>query len=338
MPASAPRTTRRRQNGPASTDPGCRRQLGRYRRRRPRSRARPTVRRPPRKKLRARTGTTSRYSTSRRPGSRSRRSCRSPRHAEIPFDPDLVLFAYCCNDPVETDVRGLRNVEVSGWQPWSGLRPARGVPRGQNQVALWYDGRSRVYHGLETSFDKLAVMGASRRLLLVGMPLLTNDRAAQSHLPVIERLAKERGIPYLDLFPGLAARDLVSFAGKKYPDHIHYNEAGHEAIAELLSAELAGRCARRAAPMKATRKRRPVTALVASIPSRVASSSSPWRRKIQSSPCPGSASASSASSISDPATSAAHSWRRWRSTDRCRADGAPIRAVLTGRRAVRSHQ
>jgi lysophospholipase L1-like esterase len=191
------------------------------------------------KKLRARTGRDVEVLDLSAPGLSLAQELPLAEARGIPFDPDLVLFAYCYNDPVETDVRGLRNVEVSGWRPWSGLRRLAEYREVQNQVALWYDGRSRVYHGLETSFDKLAVMGASRRLLLVGMPLLTNDRAAQSHLPVIERLAKERGIPYLDLFPGLAARDLVSFAGKKYPDHIHYNEAGHEAIAELLSAELA---------------------------------------------------------------------------------------------------
>jgi lysophospholipase L1-like esterase len=191
------------------------------------------------KKLRARTGRDVEVLDLSAPGLSLAQELRLAAARGIPFDPDLVIFAYCYNDPVETDVRNLRNVEVSDWRPWSALARLEEYREVQNQVALWYDGASPVYRGLEASFDELAVMAASRPLLLVGMPLLTNDRADQPHLPVIERLANEKGIPYLDLFPGLAAHDLASFAGTQHPDRVHYNEAGHEAIAELLSEKLA---------------------------------------------------------------------------------------------------
>jgi hypothetical protein len=156
------------------------------------------------------------------------------------LEPDIVLFAYCYNDPVETDVGR------HAWQD-SPTFPAvlwlldhideQDAARREDE---WYAPSSDTYRRLESTFRDLGVLAQQQRIALVGLPLLWNSRARQIHLSTVEKLTAANRIPYLDVWPQFSAAHAERWTSPHVPtDHIHYTAAAHGLLAETLAAALA---------------------------------------------------------------------------------------------------
>lgn len=155
--------------------------------------------------------------------------------ARLPaLQPDEVVVAYCYNDPVETDISEFPNVTGSLLAPFSAFRRLASYRRDLRSEAAWYDGRSDIYRALAASFGALAAVAPRGRTSVVGLPRLDPDPRGQAHLPVAARLSRAHGLRYLDVLPALTPR-LGSFMNAARTDPIHYNAAGHRALAAALA-------------------------------------------------------------------------------------------------------
>jgi lysophospholipase L1-like esterase len=151
--------------------------------------------------------------------------------------PHLIIVAYCWNDPVETDIGPYANVVTSRILFEAASRLSR-YQDDNRDPAVWYDGRSEVYQRLESSFASLSALARDHHVVVAGFPVLIDDRAGQPHLSTLETLTARNAIPYIDLYADLQRNRLSSFRGSVDDDPLHFNRAGHEAIAQALSERL----------------------------------------------------------------------------------------------------
>ncbi len=154
----------------------------------------------------------------------------------LAFDPDVVLFGYCYNDPIETDILQFPNLDTAHL---TAALAAQAIENYRRQsVVDWYaEPDGEVMRKLRDSFAQLGAWSKQRHIAVVGLPVLTSDRAKQPHLAVIEPLAAASGVAYVDLFDALTPADLAQWRGSPNDD-LHLNEAGHAAIAHVLARKL----------------------------------------------------------------------------------------------------
>lgn len=151
------------------------------------------------------------------------------------FQPDLIVFAYCENDPVETDVGRLWNLDRLASVS---LALRQTYLREMNARELWYQPGHPILARLEQSFSKLGELAREHRVLILGLPVLSNEPGAQHHLEAIAPLAEREGLVLLDPRRTLAP-SLRAFRSKRHPhDVLHMTATGHEAIAEYMSDAL----------------------------------------------------------------------------------------------------
>ena len=154
----------------------------------------------------------------------------------LPLHPDLVLVGYARNDPVPTDILAAPNVEL-----WKGLRVLQLAqlwygrrPLGNHED--WYREGSEVYQQLERTFAEMTRLGTELPLVLVPLPVLRLEESEQIHLPAVARLCRTNGLRCLDIYPQLLPY-IRSVAPRR--DDLHFDTAGHRAVAEALAVPLA---------------------------------------------------------------------------------------------------
>jgi hypothetical protein len=153
--------------------------------------------------------------------------------------PDVVVFAYCFNDPVPTEIG------IGQWSDAPGssvllwlLRKAFDGHRDEDG-STWYDIHSDVYARLEKTFAELGDLSRQTRIAVAGLPLLEDRREPQPHLDALQRLTAKYGVPYIDLRRGMRQVPLERFAGReRQRDRIHYTAPAHRAVGEALAAAL----------------------------------------------------------------------------------------------------
>jgi lysophospholipase L1-like esterase len=168
------------------------------------------------------------------------------------LEPDVVVISYVLNDPDVSDgglarhFGGVRRSELlyqvrkAAWL----IRRPRALRTGPDPAwdyhhFVHHDRRELVRH----QFERLGELARRERLTLVVavIPVFKWDPSGGSYAGAdlhasIERLCQGNGIQFIDLYEELSARDPADIAF----DVWHPNEAGHEAIAEILSRTLAG--------------------------------------------------------------------------------------------------
>ena len=159
----------------------------------------------------------------------------------LAFEPDVVLLVYCINDPIETDIAASPNVRLT---PWAFLnlfrlrayRDSRSLAQAiEDHPDLAYRDDAPPFRDLRRVFQELAAVAAGRRVAVVPLPVLEALPEAQPHLAPVARLAAEVGLPVIDVYRELADR-LLSF--REGADNVHFNEAGHAALAAVLARRL----------------------------------------------------------------------------------------------------
>ena len=167
------------------------------------------------------------------PGISLRQELSILRHKGLALAPDAVVIAYCINDPIETDMGDMTNLVSSPLQLVNlfRLRAYRHARDGD-----WYAAGSPVFQRLDEAFTDLASLARTTPIALAVMPLTEAAAREQPHREPVLSLCARHGVPCLDLFPALAAR-LPSFGGPPN-DNVHFNQAGHDAIAEFLAGAL----------------------------------------------------------------------------------------------------
>jgi lysophospholipase L1-like esterase len=154
----------------------------------------------------------------------------------LPLDPDVILFAYCYNDPVETPVWDMANEPITFpalvWlATWLYDGHAERLREGD-----WYQS-GPTYERLEQKFAELGALGGTRKVAVIGLPMLWNDAAQQIHLPKVEELTARNRLPYIDLWACLRASEPERWVSRDIPrDHIHYTAPVHRLVAEMLAS------------------------------------------------------------------------------------------------------
>lgn len=152
------------------------------------------------------------------------------------LEPDMVLFAYCYNDPIETEIgpRGWSDPPTFPAVAWLIVRLWTQDERRNDTV--WYDQTGAVYHRLEGTFAELGALARQRKVAVVGLPLLWNDPVKQVHLAALEELTARNQLPYVNLWEPLRTTDLESLSSREMPrDHIHYTAPAHALVAHALA-------------------------------------------------------------------------------------------------------
>jgi lysophospholipase L1-like esterase len=152
------------------------------------------------------------------------------------LDPDLVLFAYCYNDPVATEIGSTGWSDPPTFPAFVWLIVRLWTQDARRNETSWYDRDGPVYHELEATFAAVGALARQRRVAIVGLPLLWNDRAKQIHLPALEELTARYEVPYVNLWERLHAADLESLSSRELPrDHVHYTPGAHALVAQALA-------------------------------------------------------------------------------------------------------
>jgi lysophospholipase L1-like esterase len=151
----------------------------------------------------------------------------------LPLDPDLVLVAYAENDPIRTDIGTAANINVSSWfravqllQLWHSRQP-QGAPE------EWYRPGSEVYRRLEGTFAELSRIASEHPVVLVPLPVLSTEADDQIHIAAVARLCRQNGLRCLDIYPRLLPY-LSALPSQRSRDRIHFDSAGHWAVAQAL--------------------------------------------------------------------------------------------------------
>jgi lysophospholipase L1-like esterase len=156
----------------------------------------------------------------------------------LPLEPDLVLIAFARNDPVRTDIATAANVD-----PWGGLRALQLVQLWRNRHAAegthseWYRPDSDTYRRLDATFAALARLAADHPLVVVPLPARSTAAAEQVHLAAVAELCRRHRLRCLDIYPGLLPH-LSRLTPEQSRDALHFDAAGHRAIAAALSEQL----------------------------------------------------------------------------------------------------
>lgn len=152
------------------------------------------------------------------------------------LDPDLVLFAYCYNDPIATEIgpRGFSDTPTFPAVAW--LIERLTTLDDRRREGTWYDPNKAPYRGLEVTFAEVGALASERKVAVVGLPLLWNDRAKQIHLAALEELTSRNHVPYVNLWERLRGNDLESLASRQQPrDRAHYTLPAHQLVAKALA-------------------------------------------------------------------------------------------------------
>jgi lysophospholipase L1-like esterase len=153
--------------------------------------------------------------------------------------PDVIFLAYAANDPVRTDIATAANVDVSRWflplqlfELWRYRRQPLGTPE------EWYRPESEVFRRLDDTFAELAALAKEWPLAIVPLPLRSVDAERQIHLDAVAGLCRRHGLRSIDIRAGMQSY-LASLDPKEVTDLLHFDSAGHRAIAEALVEPLA---------------------------------------------------------------------------------------------------
>ena len=157
------------------------------------------------------------------------------------WNPDLVVFAYCYNDPIETDIWTTPNFPISRWSAVVNLLRLRRYAE-ENRGRDWYTPGSRVYTDLEESFRRLGLAAQELPIYVLPLPTLIGAGEPQVHIPVVTALAAAHRVSILDVMSRLEG-DLRRFRmSPTSRDSLHYSAAGHidlaRVIADVLAPEL----------------------------------------------------------------------------------------------------
>ncbi|MBM4370164.1 MAG: SGNH/GDSL hydrolase family protein [Deltaproteobacteria bacterium] len=170
------------------------------------------------------------------PGLSLEQELRAARARVVPLDPDLVVFAYCYNDPRPSHVEANPNLPFSRvFHSWNLLLLL--LYERDEGGSEWYTPGSDAFRDLEGTFADLGRLARERPVAVAGLPLLEAPGHPQPHLRVVETLCRRNGIPYLDLMPLLPA-DLTRLRDRG-TDSLHLSALGHQAVAEALHRLLA---------------------------------------------------------------------------------------------------
>jgi len=153
--------------------------------------------------------------------------------------PDLVMIAYAFNDPIRTDIVEAANIDRFRWLRSAQLLQQR-LYESESATApeQWYRSGSKVYRRLDATFADLSRLAATQRIVVVPLPLSRRDAAEQLHLPVVAELCRRHGLHHIDIYPDLAPY-LASLTPEQSSDGLHFDAAGHRAVAEALLEPLA---------------------------------------------------------------------------------------------------
>jgi lysophospholipase L1-like esterase len=157
----------------------------------------------------------------------------------LALQPDLILLAYAANDPVRTDIATAANVEVARWflplqlmQLWIYRRQPLGTPD------EWYRPGSDAFQRLDRTFGELARLSAERPIVVVPLPVRSTDKTQQIHLDAVAELCRRHGMRSLDIYPPMLPY-LSTLNPREVTDLLHFDSAGHRAVAEALVEPLA---------------------------------------------------------------------------------------------------
>lgn len=151
--------------------------------------------------------------------------------------PDLIVIAYAANDSIHTDIESAANVAPSWFLPVRLLRLWR-YQRERKSADEWYRPDTDVLQHLDHTFGELAALAAEQPVVLVALPLRNADRAQQIHLEPVAELCRRHHLRCLDIFPRMQPY-LSSLQPGATTDLLHYDSAGHRALAEALADPLA---------------------------------------------------------------------------------------------------
>lgn len=163
-------------------------------------------------------------------------------HRGLALDPDVILFGYCVNDPVPTDILSAPNLRVR-FPALLSLLELREYKARQASPASWYDPSSETWHALEATFARLGRLAAQRPVLMVGLPILVDDERELTFLGSVRQLAERHGVPWIDAVgPLREVGPLSSFRSKQaLADGVHFTAQGHEAFGAVVARTLAPR-------------------------------------------------------------------------------------------------
>lgn len=157
----------------------------------------------------------------------------------LPLNPDLILIAYCYNDPVRSDIATAANVDVVRWsraiglfQLWLARR--RSWPMSES----WYEPDSKVLEELDRTFAELARLAAAHPIVLVPIPARSTEPAEQIHLEAVAQLCRSHRLRCLDIYESMLPY-ISALEPEPDPDLLHFKSAGHRALAEALAEPVA---------------------------------------------------------------------------------------------------
>ena len=125
------------------------------------------------------------------------------RHKGLALALDAVVFAYCIDDPIETDMGDMTNLVSSPLQLVNLFR-LRAYRRARD--GDWYAEDSPVFKRLDEAFTDLASLARTTPIALAVMPLTEATARKQPHREPVLSLCARHGVPCSTCSPALAAR------------------------------------------------------------------------------------------------------------------------------------
>jgi len=101
----------------------------------------------------------------------------------------------------------------------------------------WYRAGSTELAALDRTFADLALLAAEQPVLLVPLPVRSTDPTEQIHLEAVAQLCRRHALQCLDIY----AR-MLPYLSALHPEHpwdmLHFESAGHHAVADALAEPL----------------------------------------------------------------------------------------------------